>query len=175
MEEQIANNLKQNIPMESHTMANPVVSTLSFLRAHTAQILTVGSGGVNAGTIAVRQSTTTTNVFLSMVIGRNQTNNSAYTVPSGFTGLMRRFHVALSGKAIANTPAAMEGNIWTRNFGQPFRSRRPFTVSTSFRLYDDIYGGLVFPEKSDIVIRINDTSASDLSVNGGYDLILIQN
>lgn len=48
-------------------------------------------------------------------------------------------------------------------------------TNSSYRLYDQIYGGLVFTEKSDIVLRISDTSANNTAVNGGFDLILIKN
>lgn len=165
-----------NVLSETVTLngTTPVTTTNLFLRAHTATVVTVGSAGVNAGTITVRQNTTTTNIMLTIAIGRNQSNCSAYTVPAGYTAYMRAMHVAISGTSIANTPSAAEGNIWTRSFNMPFRSRRPFTVSSSFRLYDQIYGGLVFTEKSDIILRINTTSGDNTSVSGGYDLILVQ-
>ena len=46
---------------------------------------------------------------------------------------------------------------------------------TSYRMIDEIYGGLVFTEKSDIVIRITAASTTNLSVSAGYDLILVKN
>jgi len=64
---------------------------------------------------------------------------------------------------------------WTRSFGGVFRSRRPYTMGSSFRLTDYIYGGLVFTEKSDITLRISSSSANNISVNGGFDLILVKN
>ena len=88
---------------------------------------------------------------------------------------MRHLSVAIRGTGIANTPAAVEGYILTRTFGQVFRSRRPFVVSSNYRLGDDIYGGLVFTEKSDIILRITASSADNVSVSGGYDLILVKN
>lgn len=148
-----------------------VTTTQSFIRAHTASIQSVGSGGVNAGTITVRQNVTTANIMLSMQIGRNQTNCSAYTVPAGFTAYMRYLHVACGNAA----NVAIAGNIWTRSFGGVFRSRRPFFVGDNFRLADTIYGGLVFTEKSDIVLRVNTCSANNTPVNGGYDLLLVKN
>lgn len=153
----------------------PVDTVAQFRRVHTATVLSAGAGGVNAGTITVRHTTTTANVFLSVQPGRNQSNCSAYTVPAGYTAYMRNMHCAIRGTAQANTPGAAEGQIWTRAFGLPFRSRRPFIVSSSYRMYDDIYGGLVFTEKSDIILRITAASGDNTSVNGGYDLILVKN
>lgn len=150
----------------------PVATTQQFRRVHTATVLSAGSGGVNAGTITVRHTTTTANVFLSMQIGRNQTNSSGYTVPAGYTAYMRRISISMTQSTAA---ATAEGNIWTRGFGLPYRSRRPFTIGASYRLEDIIYGGLIFTEKSDIVIRINTVSNSNTLVSAGYDLILVKN
>lgn len=155
----------------------PVASANTYRRVHTATVLTAGSGGVNAGTITVRHSTTEANVFLSLVAGRNQSNCSGYTVPAGYTAYMRHVTVAIrgtSGSPLSST-VAVEGQIWTRSFGGVFRSRRPFVSSTNFPLEDDIYGGLVFTEKSDLILRITAVSANDTSVVGGYDLILVKN
>lgn len=166
-----------NVIQETVTLngTTPVATVSTFRRAHTATVITAGNGGVNAGTLTFRHTTTTANVFLSMAIGRNQTNAAAYTIPAGYTGYMRSLHAAIRGTAQANTPAAIEGNIWTRPFGGVFRSRRPFTISSSYRLSDVIYGGLVFTEKSDIVIRVTASSADNVSANGGFDLILVKN
>lgn len=90
-----------------------VTTTNSFLRVHTATVLTAGSGGVNAGDITFRQSTTTANIFLFMLAGRNQTNCSAYTVPAGKTAYMKHLTSAVGGTA----NAAINGQIWTRSFG----------------------------------------------------------
>lgn len=162
-----------NVQQETITLngTTPVNGLLNFIRVHTATIITAGSSGVNAGAITVRQTTTTANVFLSIVIGRNQSNCSAYTIPAGYTAYMRSLHIACGKPA----NVVLDGNIWTRNFGGVFRSRRPFFVSDNYRLSDAIYGGLVFTEKSDIVLRINTCSANNTAVNGGYDLILVKN
>lgn len=150
----------------------PVTTSASFLRAHTASVQSAGSGGVNAGDITIGQSVTTANVMLSLLAGRNQSNCSAYTVPAGFTAYMRHLHVALRGTTGAAN--SVEGAIWTRAFGAPFRSRRPFSANTSFQLSDVIYGGLVFTEKSDLVLRITAVGANNTSLNGGYDLLLVR-
>ena len=77
--------------------------------------------------------------------------NTPLTTGQTYTGYMRNLHVAC-GKA---TSVSIGGNIWTRTFGQVFRSRRPFFISDTYRLNDTIFGGLVFTEKSDLILRIN--------------------
>lgn len=155
----------------------PYAST-NFIRCHTATVTQSANGantGVNAGTITVYQSVTTANIFLSMRAGRNQTNCSAYTIPAGYTGYMRFVHCSIRGTAQLTQSQAVEGRIWTRSFGNPFRSRRPFISTSNYRLEDNIYGGLVFTEKSDVVLRITTSSADNVSVSGGYDMILAKN
>lgn len=167
--------LDSNYEVQSETVnlngTNTVTTTASFIRVHTASILSAGSGGVNAGIITVNQSTTTSNIFLKMQSGRNQTNSSSYTIPAGYTGYMRYLHSACS----KTQSVAIQGHIWTRTFGQVFRSRRPFFISDTYRVDDYIYGGLVFSEKSDIIIRILSCSANNVPINAGYDLVLVKN
>lgn len=154
------------------TGSTPVNTVQQFRRAHTMSVITAGSNGVNAGVLTVTHSTTTTNVFLKILAGRNQSNCSAYTVPAGYTAYMRFLHAAIRG---GQANASVDGFIWTRSFGGVFRSRRPFTAASAFRLADQIYGGLVFTEKSDIILRISAQTGNNISVNGGYDLILVKN
>lgn len=149
-----------------------VTTTGSFRRAHTASVQSAGSGGVNAGVITFKHSISTSNIFLSMVVGRNQTNCGAYTVPAGYTAYMRSFSISINQ---GTATASATGYIWTRAFGNPFRSRRPFLVNNSFVLNDKIYGGLVFTEKSDISLRIDSVSNNNTLVTGGFDLILVKN
>lgn len=149
----------------------PVATSGTFRRVHTAQVLTAGSGGVNAGTITFRHSTTEANVFLQLMPGRNQTNCSAYTIPAGKTGFLRTLFVNMLG----TTSAYCEGFIWTRSFGGVYRQRRPFAVSNANNWRDDIYAGIAFTEKADIVIRILTASANNVSLAAGYDMILVDN
>jgi hypothetical protein len=147
----------------------PVNTGSSVIRCHTASISTAGSGGVNAGALSFYQQTTTANIFLSMTAGRNQTNCSCYTVPALKKAYMRKLHGSVAG----TTSISLDGNIWTRAFGSVFRSRRPFTFSNAFPLNDTIFGGLVFTEKSDIIIRMTSTTANNAVVNAGYDLVVV--
>lgn len=163
-----------NVISETVTLngTNAVATTQQFRRMHTASTQSAGLGGVNAGTITFRHTTTTSNVFAIMQIGKNQTYVSAYTVPAGHTAYMR----ALTASLIQGTASASsDGQIWIRSFSSVFRGRRPFLLSTAINIADQIYGGLIFTEKSDIILRVNAVSNSNSQINGGYDLILVKN
>lgn len=149
----------------------PVASVNTYRRVHSMTCLTAGSGGVNAGSITARYTTTTSVIFVVMSAGFNQTNCSGFTIPAGVTGYMKRLHGSLRGLVTA----AVDGGIWTRPFGSVFRQRRPFSIGSESKLDDTIFGGLVFTEKTDIIIRITAASASNLDVVAGYDLILVEN
>ena len=162
-----------NIITETVTLngTTPVATTKQFRRAHTMRTVTAGSNGVNAGVITVRHSSTESNVFLAMQIGTNQTNNSGYTIPAGYTGYIRR----VTCNVKSNTATYVEGALWIRQFGEVFRQRRPFSANLDNSLIDEIYGGIVLPEKSDVVIRITLCTSENVGVAAGYDLILIRN
>lgn len=137
----------------------------------TATVVTAGSGGVNAGAITITHSTTTANVFVNIAIGTNQSFCSCYTVPAGYTAYMRDYICTVLG----NTQASVSGVIWTRPFNGVFRQRRPFTAKDTVIFHDSIYGGLIFTEKSDMILRITECSNNNVAVAGGYDLVLVQN
>lgn len=169
--------LDANYAVQSETITlngtTPVTSVNTYIRVHTASIQSSGSSNqaFNAGIISVYHTTTTANIFLAMAVGTNQTNSSGYTVPAGKTAYMRRLHVSAADGAATT----IQGAIWARLFGVPPRLRRPFSVQTGNRLDDIIYGGLSFPEKTDLILRITVSSANNVVVAAGYDLILVDN
>lgn len=162
-----------NIQQEDVTLngLTPVLTTGFYRRAHTAFGLTAGSGGVNDGTITFSGAVTAANVFLVMIAGTNQTNNSGYTVPAGKTAYLRE----ISSQIFGSNTASINASLWIRSFGGVFRERRPFGVTNAYFWHDSIYGGLVLTEKSDIIVRIHAASGNSSVVTGGYDLILVDN
>lgn len=167
--------LDANYAVQSETLTlngtTPVLSVGTYRRVHTARVVSAGSGGVNEGTLTCAHQTTTANVFFVMPVGFNQTNVSGYTVPAGFTAYMTKLQVTVRG----NSTAQIQGSIWTRTFGEVFRSRRPFGASGAGPYIDIITGGLAFTEKSDIVVRITNCDANNTDVVASYDLVLVQN
>lgn len=162
------NQQSEVIPLNGLT---PSIGTKVFRRAHSMSVVSAGSGGVNVGTITANHTTTTANVFLSILPGLNQSTNSAFTVPAGYTGYIMDLHGSIRG----GVTSAADGYIWTRGFNMPFRARRAFTIGLSSPLRDDIYGGLAFSEKSDIILRITFANSNNLDITAGYDILLLKN
>lgn len=149
----------------------PVNSLLTWSRVNIGTVTTAGSGGVNAGKITCSHTTTTANLFFIMPIGFNQTAVGAYTVPTGYTAYMSR----IAGRVRSTSAASADGYIWTRSFNGVFRARRPFTFSNASPLLDEIFGGLAFTEKTDLVMRITNVTASNVDATVNFDMILIKN
>lgn len=145
----------------------PISFGVSGVRLHFAQYHSGNSTGFNAGEITVRHATTTANVFCLIPIGTSQTNVTAYTIPVGNIGIVKRVFARLRGSTTGQIDAA----LWIRNFGDSPRLRRPFSVSTSDGFDETIYGGLMIHGGADIVVRVTSASANNLSVIAGYDLL----
>lgn len=161
------------VQSESFTLngTTPVTGTKIFVRAHTARVTSAGSGAVNAGIITCRHSTTTANVFLTIPLGFNQSNCSAYTIPAGYVGYIVKMH----GQVRGGSTGAVDGSLWVRNFGEVFRGRRPFVISNASDYVMEIPGALTLPQKSDVIVRASLATSNNLEVVFGYDLLLIKN
>ncbi len=149
----------------------PVNTAIVGYRMHTANYASGSSTGFNIGNITVRHRTTTANIFCFMPIGTSQTYVSAYTVPAGSTGYIRR----LFCRVYSNTTGQVSGALWVRALNGSPRIRRPFSASNDGYFEEQPYGGLIMSSGSDIIVRIVATTASNLDVIGGYDLILVRN
>lgn len=163
------NEITEDVTLNGTT---PVNTVATFWRLHSASVQSAGAGGFNVGTITFRHTTTTSNVFLSMPALRNQSNAGAYTIPAGYTGLFKRLGVWIRS---ANTTLSADGEIWIRQFGAAARLRRPWSANNTFSYQSDVYGGIVLPEKTDIIIRVSQCSTNNMDIIAEYDLELIAN
>jgi hypothetical protein len=150
----------------------PVDSVNSYKRVHSAIVIRSANGAntaTNAGTITVRHTTTTSNVFLVVPIGYNQSQFCGYTIPAGYTGYVFEgvFYVNR-----ANT-AVITGGFWSRVFGNAPSISQIFVASNTDGFDRRVYGGFVVPEKTDFVARILSASAT-CDVMGAIDLILVK-
>ncbi len=162
-----------NIQAETVTLngVTPVTTTNTFRRAHTMFVTSAGSGDFNAGTITARHSTTTSNVFLTILPGISSSNYAVYTIPANKTGIIVRY-TASCRKGTATTA---DGAFWIRTFGASPRYRRPFTVGNNSPLLQEPYAGNSFAEKTDIGMVITEVTANNTVVTGGFDIVLVDN
>jgi len=153
------------------TGTTPVNTGITGYRMHTASYSSGSATAFNLGNITIRHRVTTANVFCVMIIGTSQTYASAYTVPSGSIGYVKR----LFCNVFSNTVGQVEGALYVRALNGSPRLRRPFSASNNDAFQEEPYGGIMIPSGSDIIVRIPATTATNLDVIAGYDLVLIKN
>jgi hypothetical protein len=89
----------ETVTLNGQTAVN---TTYTYTEIQRMVVMTVGSGGVNAGQIYAGTGTVTTgvpaNVYGHIAVGENQSLMGHFTVPAGYTGYMMR------GKISSGTP-----------------------------------------------------------------------
>ena len=141
-----------------------------FIRVFRIKVLTAGSGGSNAGTIAVKHSTT---VLAQITIGNNQTLMACYTVPTGYTAYMLSYYHSMNR---TTTTGAVDMRIWARPFGEVFQLKNLIgLVGAGTGLHNHRYSVAgAYAEKTDIYVDAVVT-ANDTDISSGFDLLVVKN
>jgi len=163
-----ANYVEQEIDVTMNGLTG-VVTTETGLRAARAKVMTAGSGGTNAGTITVRHSTTTSNVFITIPPGAgNQTLIGATTVPADKEAVLWRIG---AGLGVAQTSGNAKLAIWTREEGGVWHQQRYYIVGAGRDLEKPIY--ITLSEKTDFKARVLEVSNNNTEVSAeiGYYLV----
>ena len=153
------------------TGTTPVTSVNSFYRVHTSRYSSGTDTGFNIGTIQVKHSVTTANIFLEIPPGRSQSNMGGFTIPTGSTGyLINEFANVKDG----GTSVDIDMSFWIRTSGGSPRLRRPISVSSTWLLQGVVRAPVRLFGGSDIIPRVTFASANNLTVNAGYDILLVE-
>ena len=150
----------------------------TYVRLYRSFVLHAGSSGMNEGDITVEvDATVNAGIFIASMDG--QTQQAIYTVPSGKTAYFLKGYVGIGSRS---NPAASASGVFTwrarLNNGATgvFAIKGQVEVMTSgsqFWIYE--YGiPVALPEKSDVLIRCDETSA-DIGVVGAFDMVLVDN
>ena len=131
----------------------PVTSVSLWSRVFSLVVLTAGSGAANAGNITVRQTPTTTNVFVFTPIGRNASSAAVYTVPADTSATLQGLEFIVSRTNGSNGSATV--NLLVRPPGSVYRSTRRYNFQSNGGLYK---AGLDVPVKlaalTDVKVQI---------------------
>ena len=153
----------------------PVATVQQFRRAHTMFLSDSGDMSVaspnNIGLITAYHTAVPANVFLTILPNIGSSNYAVYTVPAGKTGIITNYF----GDTRRSAGASCEGYWFIRTDGMSPRRRQPFEIRTEKGLSRSPYGGLSFPEKTDIAPVIDFVSNNGVTVIFGFDIILIDN
>ncbi len=154
------------------TGAVAAVSTNSYLRLYRAYVRGCGTDETNAGEITIAQSTSG-DVMAAIEAGVGQTQLALYTIPAGYRGVITKIYAVCRRAASGSWERQASINLRTREPGYGWRERRPTAVSPSATTLVHLDGGIMVPELTDIVIRVDAVSHSNTEVSGGFDVLLV--
>ena len=150
-----------------------VATANSYRRIFRMKVVTAGTLGINAGKITATAQTDAT-VTAVIQVGNNQTLMAIYTVPNGKTAYITSYYASFAGA----TPSTVSGNV-------RMLIKNVNASNTVFQLKHilGIVGGDRFQhffapyykvtEKHDIKLHMNDSSANNTELSGGFDIILV--
>lgn len=124
----------------------------------------------NVGTITMRNTVTTANVFCVIPIGYGQTYCSAYTVPAGSSVYIDRITGSLRG----STSGSLDGAFYYRDSTSGgHRLRFPFELQYGSLYFDDMDYLVRIPAGVDIIPRITAASTNNLQAKISYRILKV--
>jgi hypothetical protein len=171
-----------NILDDTGADASPIEVTLNgvtpvslgaglYSRATRIRVLTAGGTGSNEGTITLRHTTTTSNVFATLPIGYNQTQIACYTVPLNKVLHINKVGILMS-RAAGNAGSA-NVTLRSRPYGGVYNTRRNAEVTNSQGYAFEDNGYMTFAAREDIVIRVESVSDNDTIITAEFDGYLV--
>ena len=136
------------------------------------KVITAGSTGANEGTLTLRHTTTTTNIFAVMPTLANQTAILAYTVPLGKTLYIKAsFGMSRASGAAGSAVVSLRNRL--------FGTDTVFNSSVAPAITDDSkYRGnyyFKYLERTDVKGRADSVSDTSTIVTGEFEGYLIDN
>lgn len=167
------NEINETVTLDGQTAVN---TTKEYLRINRMVVRSAGSGGQNAGVIYAGTGTVTAGVpankYATIAIGDNQSLMALWTVPAGYTAYVLQTDITLATTQ-NNKYATL--HFVARPFGEVFQVKDKFVKAES-STHQEYTVPLKFAEKTDLEFRaIGDSSAADIAIGAGVDIIYIKN
>lgn len=151
-----------------------VTTSNSYTHVNSMTVLTVGSGGKNAGILYVGSGTVTTGVpatiFNLIYTGYNASTTGAYVIPAGYTGYITNGSIS-SGQPVGTTPVI--GKLVTIDTNGIERVAAVNAMNNGFANYD-FKLPIAVPEQYTIEARAYGTANNNL-VSTFFQIILVKN
>lgn len=166
------NEVSQDVTLNGQT---GVSLSTSLIRVYRAYVLTVGTGGVNAGNIWVGTGDITTGVpankYAGIMAGMGQTLMAVYTVPADAAGgaTIWRWYATVGAVTAAFAVVALQ----TREYGGSWRTRRVAGIAEGGGLDESLLYGVTVGPKCDIRVRAISNGANNSTIEAGFDLELL--
>lgn len=169
--------LSEDYTTETITLdgTTPVPSVNSWYRVSRAWIETSGSSGYNEGTITIRHTTTTANVFATIAPTFNQTLVSAFTIPYNNTGYIDRIQVTLVRSSGASGSGLATLRVRDTLNSGVYRTREVMNIQTGGPYVINFEYPMEIPQGADIKITVDEVSDNNSIMSSDVSLLLIKN
>lgn len=150
----------------------PVVTSNTWRRMYRAYVIQSANGAntsFNAGVISAAYTTTTSVIFMKMQAGISRSRQCVFTVPAGQSLIVTRFVVSVD----RTNSAFVTGNFYRKTQGLAPEYIRYFHASNDHDAICDVNGSLVFPEMTDVSMRVLTSSANNLPVSANLQGVLV--
>lgn len=146
-----------------------------YHRASRVQVMTAGSGNANAGTLTLRHTSTTANIFAKVEVGANQSLVCCYTVPAGKSLYIN--NLSAIGTRAAGAAGSVTGSFRVNASvdSDVFQTKRSFELTDSMSYNDTHAIPLEVTEKRDIKMRIDAVNAGTVLVIADMEGVLLDN
>ena len=152
-----------------------------LIRVHRAYVLTVGTGGVNAGNIWIGSGTITAGVpankYASISASMGQTLMAIYTIPIALPdgtkingGQVVRWYATIGAAQSAYATVALQ----TRETGGSWRTRRANGIGEGGWFSEKLSFGINLGTKADVRIRVLVNGVNSTAISAGFDIALRQ-
>lgn len=160
------NRISETITLNGVT---PVVSVNTYTFVSDLEIMTVGSGGTNAGQIT-GTATTDTTIQFRMAATDGRTQLSWYMVPAGYSALCHGYFMSMNNTAAG---AVIRAEFKIKQFGRTFVTRGYASTRNdgNGQAFVPFIPPLKLPEKTIVkVSATSDTNNSDVQVTYGLSM-----
>lgn len=146
----------------------------SYLHIHLMQVITVGSGNVNAGVITATAKVDAT-VTCQLDTGEGQSSSSIYLVPTGYKAYVQRIRARMNNST-ANSSATI--GVFTKPFNNSLQLKTKIGINNSGSSFVELdytdSAPFIVPAKCWIRMIVTGVTNNNTEIQGEYDLILIQ-
>lgn len=151
----------------------PVSTTKEYIDIYIFHIDTAGSSNTNAGQITATAQTDGTITASINVNGYNTSRKAIRYIPTGYTGYLYDFD---GGMQQATASSSADVYLLTKFDGEVWLSRRFHGLSNSGNSHekDDFKVPIVLPAGSWVKIQCTSVTNNNTKVQGGFNMILVQ-
>lgn len=153
------------------TGLTPVDTGILVTRIWRAKVISSGTLKSNDANITIRWKDTPTVVFAQIPAMSGQTSLSNFTIPAGYTGLLRHYMAELQDSNANRAEMAIKVIDFGSNTA---RYTRFHTITNDVVVDYNVVGGIPFTEKTDFCFSVLSVSSINASITCSYELHLIK-